>query len=170
MLRDLTQLAAPRAYHRREVWPLNFGARISAHMRPEKDPDLLLIETMTAPPPLEDARRSLVYWQERQRALPIYKRRARQEAREMAARWDARVREAERALFATTVAGRILIALGLSNLLFLRERLTKRGVASFAWALVPAPIKLVAGGIAAAWLIVAIATTTLAAAVLVHLA
>jgi hypothetical protein len=139
-------------------------------MHPEKDPDILLIETMTAPPPLEDARRSLVYWQERQRALPIYKRRARQEAREMAARWDARVREAELARFATTVPGRILIALGLSNLLVWRGLLTKRGAASFAWALVPAPIKLMAGGIVAAWVIVAVATTTLAFAVLVHLA
>ena len=88
----------------------------------------------------------------------------------MAARWDARVRAAERARFETTVAGRILGALGLSNFFAGRARLSKRGLVWFAWGLVPLPIKVVAGGVLAAWLIVLIASATLAAAVLVHLA
>ena len=41
-------------------------------MRPHQDPDLVLLESMLAPPQLDDARRSLVYWQRRQKALPFY--------------------------------------------------------------------------------------------------
>jgi hypothetical protein len=125
---------------------------------------------MLAPPPLDDARRSLAYWQRRQKALPFYQRRARQEAKDMAARWDARVRAAERARFATSVAGRILAAAGLSSLFVRRARVTKRRLVLLAWALVPLRIRVIAGGVVAAWLIVLIASATLAAVVLVRLA
>ena len=134
-------------------------------MRLQRDPDLQLVETMLAPPPLEDARRSLAYWENRRRALPLYRRAARREAREMAARWESRVQAAERLRFEATVAGRILRALGLSGLVALRARLTKGHVLAFGWGLVPGRFKLVAAGVAAAWLLVVIAMLTTIAAV-----
>ena len=88
----------------------------------------------------------------------------------MATRWDARVREAERARFATSVPGRILAALGLSSLFVPRARITKARLVPLAWALVPLRIKLIAGGVLAAWLIALIGFTALAALVLVRLA
>lgn len=134
-------------------------------MRLQRDPDLQLVEAMLAPPPLEDARQSLDYWESRRRALPLYRRAARREAREMAARWESRVEAAERLRFEATVAGRILRALGLSGLVALRARLTKGRVLAFAWAVVPRRFKLVAAGVAAAWLVVVIAMLTTVAAV-----
>jgi hypothetical protein len=139
-------------------------------MRAQRDQDLLLVETMLAPPPLEDARRSLEYWERRHRALPLYHRRARREAREMAARWDERVRAAERVRFESSLAGRLVAWLGLSSAFVDRVRFTKRGLLFLAWALVPRRIKLVAGGVVAAWLIVAIAAIAALAAVLDRLA
>ena len=139
-------------------------------MRPHQDPDLVLLESMLAPPQLDDARRSLVYWQRRQKALPFYQRRARQEAKDMAARWDARVRAAERARFAASVAGRVLAALGVSSFFVRRARRTKGSLVLLAWALVPPPIKVIAGTVIAAWLVVLIASATLIAALLVRLA
>ena len=68
-------------------------------MHADRDPDLLLVESMLAPPPLDDARRSLEYWQRRQRNLPFYRRAARREAREMATHCEERVRAAEQARF-----------------------------------------------------------------------
>jgi hypothetical protein len=138
-------------------------------VRAHRDPDLLLVEAMLAPPPLSDARRSLEYWERRQKTLPLHQRRARREAREMAARWETRVRAAERARFESSPVGRILSALGLSGLFMYRVRLTQRRVLSLAWALVPWKIKLVAGGLVAAWLIVALATLTAVAVVFAHL-
>src|SRR5438477_529096 len=49
-------------------------------MRSDLDPDLLLIESMLAPPPLDDARRSLDYWRGRGKTLPLYRRAVRPEA------------------------------------------------------------------------------------------
>ena len=88
----------------------------------------------------------------------------------MAERWDARVRAAGRAQFATTVAGRILAALGFSSLFVRRPRLTKRRLVLLTWTLVPLRVKVIAGGVVAAWLIVLIASVTVAAAVIVRLA
>jgi hypothetical protein len=118
------------------------------------DRDQLLVEEMLAPPPLEDARQSLEYWQQRHRALPLYKRRARREAVEMAGRWEARVRAAQQARFDSSPVGRFLAALGI-RLYVWRFRFTKWGVLSFAWAAVPRQVKLVAGGLVAGWLLVA---------------
>jgi hypothetical protein len=139
-------------------------------MRAQADPDLVLVEAMLAPPALEDARSSLDYWERRQRGLPVYRRAARREAREMAARWETRVRAAERVRFEATLAGRVLVWLGLSRFFVGPVRLTKWRLISFAWVLVPSRIKLVAGTLVAAWVIVAIATFTVIAAVLAQLA
>jgi hypothetical protein len=133
------------------------------------DPDLVLVQSMLAPPPLEDARRSLEYWEQRQKKLPLYQRRARREAREMALRWEERVRAAERVRFEATVFGRILASLGLSCLWAQRVRFGKQRLLFLAWVLTPRPLKLVAGGLVAAWLLTAVATVTVLALVAAHL-
>ena len=139
-------------------------------MRAQRDPDLLLVEVMSAPPPLDDARRSLEYWERRYQALPLYQRRARREAREMAARWNERVRAAELARFESSVVGRLVAWLGLSSAFVHRVRFTKSGVVFLAWALVPRRFKLIAAGVVAAWLLVAIGAFAALAAVLDRLA
>jgi hypothetical protein len=139
-------------------------------VRAQRDPDLLLVEVMSAPPPLDDARRSLEYWERRHKALPLYHRRARREAREMAARWDERVRAAELARFESSVAGRLVSWLGLSSAFVQRVRFTKWGLFSVAWVLVPRRFKLIAAGVLAAWVIVAIGALAALAAVLDRLA
>ena len=88
----------------------------------------------------------------------------------MAARWETRVRAAERLRFEATLAVRVLVWLGLSRFVVGPVRLTKWRLISFAWVLVPSRIKLVAGALVAAWVIVAIATFTVIAAVLAQLA
>jgi len=139
-------------------------------VRAQPDPDLLLVEVMSAPPPLEDSRRSLEYWETRHRALPLYQRRARREAREMASRWDERVRAAELARFEATFAGRFLTWVGLSRVFEYRARFTKRGALLLAWALVPRRFKLIAAGVVAAWLLIAVGAFALLATALNHLA
>jgi hypothetical protein len=133
------------------------------------DPDLVLVESMLAPPPLEDARRSLEYWERRQKSLRLYQRRARQEAREMALRWESRVRAAERVRFEATVSGRILAAVGLSGLWTQRIRFGKQRLFFLAWAFTPRKLKLVAGGLVAAWLLTAVVTVAVLAVVAGHL-
>src|SRR3954452_16562565 len=128
-------------------------ATLDSVMRELRDPDLLLVEEMLAPPPLEDARRSLEYWQQRRQALPLYRRRDRREAVEMASRWEARVREAQQARFDASPIGKVLAAFGVR--LHAWQVFTKPGPPSLAWGAVPRPEKLVAGGLAAAWLLVA---------------
>ena len=138
-------------------------------MRVRRESDLLLVESMLAPPPLEDARRSLDFWRRRHRALPLYKRGARREAREMAARWESRVEAAQRARLARTPAGRVLAALGLLRFVPFPLRPTRGWLLVFAWALVPRKAKLVAGGVLVTWLIVLAATVTLVATAVDHL-
>ena len=138
-------------------------------MRSRRDPDLALVESMLAPPPLEDARSSLAYWQERRRRLPVYQRNARREAREMAARWEGRVREAELLRFESTVAGRILRAVGLSSLYGRVLPPSKGRLLWFAWAVTPRRLKLVAGGLVAAWVVVSVVAVTALAAVALRL-
>jgi hypothetical protein len=113
----------------------------------------MLVEEMLAPPPLEDARRSLEYWQDRHRALPRYRRRDRREAVEMVSRWETRVRAAQQARFDASPIGRVLAAFGVR--LYAWRVFTKSGLLSLAWAAVPRQLKLVAGGLAAAWLLMA---------------
>jgi hypothetical protein len=138
-------------------------------MRVRRDSDLMLVESMLAPPPLEDARSSLEFWQRRHKALPLYKRGARKEAREMTARWEERVAAAERARFEQTPAGRLLAAIGLLRFVPFPLRPTKGWVLAFAWAVVPRQAKLVAGGVVAAWLVVLAATLMVVAAAVNHL-
>ena len=138
-------------------------------MRAQRDPDLLLVEVMSAPPPLEDARSSLAYWERRHKALPVYQRRARREAKEMTERWDERVRAAERIRLEASLGGRFLTWVGLSRVFEYRARFTKRGALLLAWALVPRRFKLIAGGVVAVWLLVALGAFALLAAALNHL-
>ena len=139
-------------------------------MRAQKDPDLLLVEVMTAPLPLEDARRSREYWDRRHKGLPVYHRRARREAKEMTARWDERVRAAELARFDSSLAGRLVARLGISSAFVRRVRFTKWGVLAVAWSLVPMRFKLIAAGVVAVWLLVALGAFALLATALDHLA
>jgi hypothetical protein len=135
----------------------------------QPDPDLALVQSMLAPPPLEDARRSLEYWERRQKSLPLYQRRARREARELAQRWESRVRAAERVRFEATAFGRVLAAFGLSSFWTQRARFGKQRLFFVAWALTPRTLKLVAGGLVAAWLLTAVVTVTVLAVVAAHL-
>jgi hypothetical protein len=114
----------------------------------ERDPDLVVIERMLAPPPLEDAKRSLEYWQMRRKALPLYRRAARREAKEMTVRWQERVRAAELARFEASLAGRMLARLGISSIWFQRMRLGSELMSWVVWAVVLRKVKLVLGSFA----------------------
>jgi hypothetical protein len=132
-----------------------------------RDSDLVLVEEMLAPPPLDDARRSLEYWERRRRALPLHRRRARREARDMVVRWQARVAAARQARFDMSPVGRFLAALGISTAWF--GRLSTRNAALVAWTIVPPKVKLVAAGVLAAWLVVAVGVFALFAALFAQL-
>jgi hypothetical protein len=129
-------------------------------MRAGQDPDLLLIEAMLAPPPLDDARSSLEYWQRRRRNLPLYRLSARREAREMATLWVERVQAAERARFESSRVGRLLTALGFSSLWPLRARFAKQGLFWLVWAFVPRRLKYVVGGLVAVALMLMMGAVT----------
>jgi hypothetical protein len=106
------------------------------------DPDELLIEEMLRPPPLEQARGSLDFWRRRRSALPLYRVKARREAKEMIRRSRAQVVAAERLRFGTGLAGllRRLLAgeplpwrLGRKRMLLrLAWRIGRRGVSDAA--------------------------------------
>jgi hypothetical protein len=138
-------------------------------MRAQPDPDLVLVEEMLAPPPLEDARRSLEYWQRRRSSLRLYQRAARREAREMALRWEERVRDAERIRFEATVFGWILKGVGLTALWTQRSALSKQRLLLLAWAVTPRPVKLTALGLVGAWLLFAVLTVGVLAALAGHM-
>jgi hypothetical protein len=69
------------------------------------DADHLLIQEMLCPPPLEQARNSLEFWRQRERALPFYRLTARREAAEMGRRWHAEVEAAARIRYGTGLKG-----------------------------------------------------------------
>jgi hypothetical protein len=119
-----------------------------------QDPDLVLIERMLAPPPLEDSRSSLEYWRRRRKTLPLYRRAARREAKEMASRWQERVRAAEWARFEASLAGRLLVRLGVSKLWLRRMRFAREAVTVLAWAVVMRRMRLAARGLALGILLV----------------
>jgi hypothetical protein len=77
---------------------------------------------------LEEARESLEYWERRVRALPPFAVRRRREAREMAARWQARVAEAECAAYGAGLVGALTL-LALEGRLPERARATGRHLA-----------------------------------------
>jgi len=60
---------------------------------------------------LPEARESLEYWEQRSHTLPRFAVRQRREAREMAARWRARVSEAERLEYGAGLLGVVFMAL-----------------------------------------------------------
>jgi hypothetical protein len=124
------------------------AARLPLVARAEADTDLLLVERMLAPPPLDEARSSLEFWRSRYVRLPFYRRAARREAAEMAARWQERVRAGERVRFEATLLGRVLVTVGLSELWLRRHDLLGRGALRLAWRFVPARVKLAAVGTA----------------------
>ena len=109
-------------------------------MRAPYDADLVLVDELLAPPPLEDARRSLEFWRSRKRALPLYKRAARREADEMIARWQERVRAAERARFASTPLGWVIGKLWPG-----RITIDRRTVVGLAWKTTPPALRLAVG-------------------------
>jgi hypothetical protein len=131
-------------------------------MSAERDRDLLLIERMLAPPPLEEARSSLEYWQRRRKRLPLYRRAARREAKEMATRWQERVRAAELARFEASVVGRMLTALGISSVWFGRVRIASYVLSWVAWAVVMRKVKVVLGSLAAVVLLLVVAVVLVA--------
>ena len=130
------------------------AARLPPVARVEADPDLLLVERMLAPPPLDEARSSLEFWRSRYVSLPFYRRAARREAAEMAARWQGRVRAAERLRFEATLLGRLLVSVGLSELWLRRNEVRGRGALRLAWRFVPARFKLAAAGTAVLGIVV----------------
>jgi len=107
-----------------------------------RDADELLVQSMLAPPPLEQARSSLEFWRERRKVLPLYRRRERREADEMIQRWRARVAAAERARFGTGLFGQVrrLLAREPLSLPFARES----AFVAFLWSILPRRIALVA--------------------------
>jgi hypothetical protein len=130
-------------------------------MRTERDPDLLLIERMLAPPPLEDARRSLDYWRRRRKSLPLYRLAARREAKEMATRWEETVQQAELARFEASFLGRLLSSLGVSSLWLRRARMAEETVLWLAWAIVMRKAWPVVRGAAVGLILVVVAVTAL---------
>ena len=122
-----------------------------------RDPDLLLIERMLAPPPLDDARDSLAYWQTRRKSLPLYQRAARREAKEMAVRWQERVRAAELARFESSPIGRLLARLGISSIWFSRARLASELTSWVVWAVLLRKFKLVLGSFAVLGILIFVA-------------
>ena len=129
----------------------------------EQDADLVLIERMLAPPPLEDARSSLEYWQRRRKALPLYRRSARREAKEMSIRWQERVRAAELARFEASTVGRLLARLGISSVWFSRARLASELMSWVVWAVLLRKVKLVLGSFAALGILIVVAFIVLLA-------
>ncbi len=119
-------------------------------MRTTHDPDLVLVDEMLAPPPLEDAKRSLEFWRNRKQSLPLYKRAARREADAMIARWQGRVRAAERARFASTPLGWVLGKLWPG-----RVMIDRRTVLGLAWKATPPGLRLVVGWFVALSLVMA---------------
>src|SRR6476619_2808651 len=118
----------------------------------KRDTDHVLIERMLAPPPLEDARSSLEYWQRRRKALPLYRRADRREAKEMTVRWQERVRAAELARFEASPVGRLLARLGIS-----RARLASELTSWVVWAVLLRKFKLVLGSFAVLGILIFVA-------------
>jgi len=78
-----------------------------------RDPDDLLIDDLKAPPPLDVCREALEFWTHRRDTISRLRRSARRDAAEMVARWEQRLRDAERAERAQRPWRRLLDALGI---------------------------------------------------------
>lgn len=77
------------------------------------DPDHELLDELTAPPPLDEAKQSLTYWEDRLHDLPHHRRAERREARAMVERWQGHVRDAERAQYGPGPLERLLDLAGI---------------------------------------------------------
>src|SRR5829696_6574029 len=103
---------------------------------------------------LEDARESLAYWEARAHALPRHAVRRRREAREMAARLQARVVEAERMIYGRGLLGALVLLAAERRLpqgIRHRGQLAARRIAQ---ALIVAFVCLVTLAVAGMWAVV----------------
>jgi hypothetical protein len=79
----------------------------------------------------------------------------------MTVRWQETVRAAERAQFEATPVGRLLAWLGISSYWFQRAHFARKAVIWLAWTLLFRKVKIVAGSIAAVWLLFVLAVVAL---------
>ena len=125
------------------------------------DRDLVVIQEMLAPPPVEDARSSLEFWQRRHRSLPLYRVSARREAKVMAGRWQERVIDAELVRFERTFFGGLLKRMGVSRIWVQRGSVGRGIVFDLAWALLSRRMRPSGNGRAVAFVAVLAVVTAL---------
>ena len=125
------------------------------------DRDLVVIQEMLAPPPLEDARSSLEFWQRRRKSLPLYRVSARREAKVMAVRWQERVIDAELVRFERTVFGRVLKRMGVSRVWVQRGSVGRGLMFDLAWTLLSRRARPAGNGRAVAFVAVLAVITAL---------
>jgi hypothetical protein len=130
-------------------------------MRAQQDRDLMVIEEMLAPPPLDDARSSLEFWQRRHSKLPLYRFSARREAKTMVRRWHERVVDAELLRFERTLFGRVLKRFGVSRLWVTRNSVGRGILFDLAWVLVARRARPSGNGAAVAFVAVLAVVTAL---------
>ena len=120
------------------------------------DPDHQLLAALREPPPLEQARESLAFWERRRSALPVYRRAARREADEMIRRCRERVAAAERRRYGGGLPGllRRLLAQDLPSWPDARVSLLR-----LVWRAVPRRALVVLAALATAWLLTALLVT-----------
>ena len=100
-----------------------------------RDPDEVLIQELLRPPPLEQARASLDFWQRRRKALQPYRVRARREAKEMIRLTREQVAAAERLRYGSGLPGLIRRLLAREPLPWrFRRNVT---IVSFSWQIWP---------------------------------
>ena len=125
------------------------------------DRDLVVIQEMLAPPPVEDARSSLEFWQRRHRSLPLYRVSARREAKVMAGRWQERVIDAELVRFERTFFGGLLKRMGVSRIWVQRGSVGRGIVFDLAWTLLSRRMRPTGNGRAVAFVAVLAVITAL---------
>jgi hypothetical protein len=125
------------------------------------DRDLVVIQEMLAPPPLEDARSSLEFWERRRKSLPVYRVSARREAKVMAGRWQARVIDAELVRFERTIFGRVLKRMGVSRVWVQRGSVGRGLMFDLAWTLLSRRTRPAGNGRAVAFVAVLAVITAL---------
>ena len=112
---------------------------------------------------LQDARESLAYWEARARTLPRHALRRRREAREMTARWQARVAEAERLIYGRGLLGALVL---LATERRLPQGVRRSGsvvVRRLAQAVIAVFVCLVALAVAGMWVVVEVLAAVLRA-------
>ena len=88
----------------------------------------------------------------------------------MMASWRETVRAAEQARFEASLVGRLLTAIGVSNLWVQRARSTQKVLLWLAWAFVSRKVMVAVGGVAAVGLILVVAVVAVAIVVFAQLA